>query len=229
MTTNRREFIEKIGATAMFGALPLTALPSIVYEAQAAPRSSGAAAEWDFSWVEKLKGKKHKAVMDNEEVQSAYGVWRATFWASQYEQALGAKPADVATVLVLRHNALVLGFKQEFWDTAGIGEWYKVTHPLTQQGTTRNPALLSSTRNEIPATFDAFALTDFMRRGGIVLACNLAMDFFIAGLAGKLSIPADEARSRAMAALIPGVTLMPSGIFACVKAQEEGCQYVKAA
>ena len=228
MSTNRREFIEKLGATAMFGAIPLSAVPSIVYEAQAAGANSGAAAEWDFSWVGKLKGKKYKAVMDCEEVQSAYGVWRATFWASQYEQALGAKPADVATVLVLRHNALVLGFKQEFWDTAGIGEWYKVTHPLTQQGTTRNPALLSSTRNEIPATFDAFALTDFMRRGGIVLACNLAMDFFIAGLASRLSIPGDEARSRAMAALIPGVTLMPSGIFSCVKAQDEGCHYVKA-
>lgn len=229
MSTNRREFIEKLGATAVFGALPLTALPAIVHEAQSAMRPAGTNAEWDFSWVEKLKGKKHKAVMDNEEVQSGYGVWRATFWASQYEQALGAKPADIGTVLVLRHNALVLGFKQEFWDSASIGDWYKVTHPLTQQGTTRNPALLSSTRSEIPATFDAFALTDFMRRGGIVLACNLAMDFFIAGLASKMSIPADEARTRAMGALIPGVTLMPSGIFACVKAQEEGCQYVKAA
>jgi hypothetical protein len=229
MSTNRREFIEKLGATAMLGALPIHALPSIVHEAQASGRTSAQAAEWDFSWVAKLKGKKHKAVMDNEEVQSAYGVWRATFWANQYEQALGAKPSDIGTVLVLRHNALVLGFQQDFWDTAGIGDWYKVTHPLTQQGTTRNPALLSSSRNEIPATFDAFALTDFMRRGGIVLACSLAMDFFISGLAGKMSITPDEARKRAMAALIPGVTLMPSGIFACVKAQEEGCQYVKAA
>ena len=228
MTTNRREFIEKLGATAMFGALPLSAVPSIVQEAQGSVRT-GTAAEWDFSWVAKLKGKKHKAVMDNEEVQSAYGVWRATFWASQYEQALGAKPADIATVLVLRHNALVLGFKQDFWDTAGIGEWYKVTHPLTQQGTTRNPALLSSAKNEVPAAFDAFALTDFMRRGGIVLACSLAMDFFVSGLASRMSISAADARSRAMAALIPGVILMPSGIFACVKAQEEGCQYVKAA
>ena len=152
MSTNRREFIEKLGATAMFGALPVTALPSIVFEAQAATVNTGAAAEWDFSWVAKLKGKKHKAVMDNEEVQSAYGVWRATFWATQYEQALGAKPADIASVLVLRHNALVLGFKQEFWDTAGIGEWYKVTHPLTQQGTTRNPALLTSTRMSSPCS-----------------------------------------------------------------------------
>lgn len=228
MSTNRREFIEKLGATAMFGALPLTALPAIVHEAQSALYPAGTNAEWDFSWVEKLKGKKHRAVMDCEEVQSAYGVWRATFWATQYQEALGAKPADVATVLVLRHNALVLGFKQEFWDAAGIGEWYKVTHPITQQGITRNPALLSSTRNEIPATFDPLALTEYMKRGGIVLACNLALDFFIGGLAQRQSISADDARSRAMAALIPGVTLMPSGIFACVKAQEEGCQYVKA-
>ena len=227
MSTNRREFIEHIGATAMHGALPLGAMTPFLREAPAAaPLPQGM--QWDFTWTAKLKGKKHKAVMDCTEVESGYGVWRASFWETQYQQALGAKPADIATVLVLRHNAIVLAFQQSFWDTASIGSTEKVTHPVTLQSTDRNPALLSSTRNEIPATFDAFALPNFIGRGGIVLGCSLALDFFSAGYAQRAGISADEGRKRAMAALLPGVTMMPSGVFASLKAQDEGCHYLKA-
>ena len=226
MSSNRREFLEHLGATAMLGALPLTAVSPLLREF-AVPETT-TQAPWDFSWTAKLKGKKHKACMDCAEVESGYGVWRASFWETQYQQALGAKPADLATVLVLRHNAIVLAFQQSLWDTANIGATDKVTHPITLQATDRNPALLSSTRNEIPAMFDSFALPNFISRGGIVLACNLALDFWVSGFAQRASLPADEARRRAVAALVPGVILMPSGVLACLKAQDEGCNYLKA-
>ena len=47
-------------------------------------------------------------------------------------------------------------------------------HPVTEEPTDRNPALLSSARNEQPADFDPMALDKFIARGGIALACNLA-------------------------------------------------------
>ena len=34
----------------------------------------------------------------------AYGVWRASFYPAQYAEVLGAKPAEINTVMVLRHN-----------------------------------------------------------------------------------------------------------------------------
>ena len=226
MTTNRREFIEHIAATAMFGALPLTSLPS-AFGAFTAPANANASG-FDFSWVNKLKGKTHKAIFDCAEVDSGYGVWRAGMWEPQYHAELGVKPTDTATVLVLRHAALVLAFQQDFWDKYAIGADDKVTHPITQQSTDRNPALLSSTRSEIDAQFDAFALPNFISKGGIVLGCNVAMQFFSMGLAKKANISVDEARSRAVAAMLPGVTLQPSGVFGCVRAQEAGCVYVRA-
>jgi len=60
------------------------------------------------------------------------------------------------------------------------------------------------------------------------LACNVALMFFSQGLAQKLNITPEEARKQAIAAMLPGITLMPSGVFSCVKAQEEGCHYVRA-
>ena len=227
MTTNRREFLEHMGATAMLGALPLSALSPVMRALpELTPPAQGET--WDFSWTAKLKGKKHLGLFDCAEVDSGYGVWRAAMWEGQHNQALGSKPAECGTVLVLRHAALVLGFNQAFWDKNGIGAQDKVMHPITQQGTDRNPALLSSTRNEVPAMFDAFSLPAFQSRGGVVLACNVALMFFSQGLAQKLNITPEEARRQAVAAMLPGVTLMPSGVFACVKAQEEGCHYVRA-
>ncbi|HEU4995809.1 MAG TPA: hypothetical protein VFT29_13375 [Gemmatimonadaceae bacterium] len=226
MTTNRREFIEHLGATAMLGALPLTSLPPALREF--APPSGANAEQFDFTWTNKLKGKAHKAVFDCAEIESGFGVWRAGMWEGQYHETQGAKPAETQTVLVLRHNAIVLALQSDFWEKNNIAADDKVTHPLTQQGLTANPVLLSSKRNEIPEQFDGFMLPAFMAKGGIVLACNVALQFFAGGLAKKTSITDEEALKRAKAALLPGVILQPSGVFACVKAQEAGCNYVKA-
>jgi len=164
---------------------------SVLLEA-ARDGDTAAADAFDFSWTAKLQGKKHKAIFDNAEVESGYGVWRAGMWEGQYQESFKLKPADTATVLVLRHNALVLAFQQPFWDTDGIGARDKVTHPLTQQGTARNPALLTSTQDQgFPAQFDGFALPNFIARGGIVLACNVALGFFSMGLAQRAGISED--------------------------------------
>ena len=119
MTTNRREFIEHLGATAMLGALPLATAPAALRAlAEYAPVSAD---EFDLTWTNKLKGKTHKAVFDCAEIESGYGVWRAGMWEGQYHAVVGAKPSETATVLVLRHAALVLGFLQDFWDKYANG------------------------------------------------------------------------------------------------------------
>ena len=55
------------------------------------------------------------------EVDSGYGVWRATIWGKQYQDVLGAAPKDLSAVLVLRHNGITLAMQQAFWDKYGVG------------------------------------------------------------------------------------------------------------
>ena len=38
----------------------------------------------------------------------------------------------------------------------------------------------------------------------------------------------EAARKQAIAALVPGVVLQPSGVFAALRAQEAGCVYLRA-
>lgn len=214
-----------MGAAA-FGALPVTA-ETIAGRFAIGSAPAIPAAEWDQSWFGRIKGK-HKAIFDVPEIESGYGVWRASIWVKQYGEVLGTKVADMTPVLVLRHNAIVLAMQQAYWDKYGVGAANKVTHPVTLEPTDRNPVLLSSSRNEIPATFDAFALDQFIARKNIVLACNLAFQDVVDTVKAKDGVSDDEARKRALSMLVPGVIMQPSGVFAALRAQEAGCTYLRA-
>lgn len=223
MSTNRREFLGQLTAGAMLGALPLSAFaPSELLALGSAP-----AEDFDLSWVNKLKGKKHKVVADCVFPESGYGVWRAHMWGDQYQTVLKVPKADTQTVLVIRHDAVVLGLKQEMWDRYEIGKEAKVTHPITQQGTMRNPALMGAS-DGVPDVMATWNLPSLMANGGIVLACNVALHFWSMNIAKKDGVSEEEAYKRAVAGLQPGVLLQPSGVFAVVKAQEEGCTYLRA-
>ena len=227
MDTTRRDFLGKMAVNAaMLGAMPLgldLASPSAL-SALAAPAQGE---KWDLSWTSKVTGK-HKTVFDVPEVDSGYGVWRASLWARQYQDVLGAAPRDLSTVLVLRHNGITLAMQQAFWDKYGIGKAKNALHPITQEPTDRNPALLSSSRNEVPADFDAVALDKFISRGGIALGCNLAFADCVHIVKSKEGVSDADARKQAIGYLVPGVILQPSGVFAVIRAQEAGAIYIRA-
>lgn len=226
MLPDRRQFLDQLatGAVAVGGvALGLSALPRDL--AAAAPRAPSS--NWDVRWPSRLTGRA-RAVFDVPEVESGYGVWRASLWARQFESEMGIPAAEISTALVLRHNAIVLAMQQSFWEQYGLADISKATHPLTGEPTTSNPALLSAA-DGMPAPYDAFALAPFMARGGVILACDLALADMAAVVAQKDGVTAQTARERAIAGLVPGVILQPSGVFAVLLAQyEKQTMYIRA-
>lgn len=242
MSVTRRDFIDRLAVgTVAFGGLSLgaAALPAPLHALErrdwSGPSeftlrhgSAGVQPEaWDTSWPKRLTGKV-KTIFDVPEVDSGYGVWRATFWAMQYEKVMGVPASDLSTALVLRHNGIALAMQQPFWDKYGIGKTKNVLHPITQQQTDRNPVLLSSSRNELPAQFDAMALDKFIARGGVALACNLALADCVELIKTKDNVSEADARKAAIGYLVPGVILQPSGVFAAILAQEAGATYLRA-
>jgi len=222
MSTTRRRFLESAAANAA----ALAVFPgSLLAEMPASP-ATGASAEWDLSWTEKITGK-HKAVFDIVETENGVGVLRAAFWGNQYIDVMKAAPADLSPILVLRHNAIILAMNQAFWDKYNIGPLKEVKHPMTDEPTKKNPALLD-VGDGVPSTVASMALNKQLSRGAIVLACNLAFERCVSTVkrAGRLS---DEAaRAQAISYLVPGVILQPSGVFAVIRAQEAGAAYIKA-
>jgi hypothetical protein len=227
MDTTRRDFLGRVAVNAaILGAMPLSLESSTAFAA-AVPSSTTQGEKWDVSWPARLTGK-HKAIFDVPEVDSGYGVWRATIWGKQYQDVLGVAPKDMSAVVVLRHNGIVLAMQQAFWDKYGVGKAKSAMHPISAEPTDRNPAMLSSSRNEVPADYDAMALDKFIARGGIALGCNLAFADCVQLIKSKENVSDADARKQAIAFLVPGVILQPSGVFAAIRAQEAGAVYLRA-
>ena len=226
MTTNRREFLGHLTAGAMLGTLPLSEISVSDVLAMEEQRLQ-AREEFDLSWTAKLAGRKHKACFDCAEHENGAGVLRSSLWENQYIATLGANRADIMTVMVLRHNASVLALTQEMWDKYGIGAQKGVKNFLTEKETDRNPVLLGAADN-VPANIAGMLLKPFIERGGIVLVCGVALRNWSATVATKDGVSRDEAYKRAVAGLVPGAIVQPSGVFAAVRAGQEGCAYVRA-
>lgn len=225
MTTNRRGFLSSAAANAAaFAVLPTVAFAAVPREF--ALFEAAASADWDLSWTNRLKTK-HKAVFDCTEPESGNGIWRSWAWTRQYMEVLKVSPADIVPVIVMRHDAIVLAMQQAYWDKYAAGTKKKVTNPMTNEPTNKNPALLDE-KDGVPAPYNMAGLHKQIASGAVALACSVAFEDCIETVKQKDGISAEEAKKRAMSYLVPGVILQPSGVFAVIHAQEAGAMYIKA-
>ena len=57
------------------------------------------------------------------------------------------------------------------------------------------------------------------------VVCNAAMTVFSAGAAEKMKMKAEDVYNEWKSALLPGITVVPSGVWAVGRAQEYQCGY----
>ena len=208
--TSRRNFLGILGTGAALPALaPFPSNDSL------RPIS----AEYDMSWVDRCTVP-HRFVFDVPEVSDGGGLWRMVLLREEYNQVYGTWPDQIAAVLVLRHFGIAMAMQHTFWADGKMGEMTKTR----QRGDTW------ATRNPIgPAAEDArpgsikYTLPHFIESGGIVLGCDLAFNNMAVSRYKTEENTREEARELALADLIPGVILQPSGFFAVVRAQQAGC------
>jgi len=56
--------------------------------------------------------------------------------------------------------------------------------------------------------------------------CNAAMTVYSAVVADKMGMKQEEVMKDWTDNLIPGIQVVPSGVWACGRAQEHGCKYI---
>jgi hypothetical protein len=227
MSSDRREFL---GTLLAAGAAPMLVGPAARRNVASAMSGGAAtvraASDWDVSWVDKITGK-HRAVFDSVAISEGLGLLRALIWMNDYKEVYGTTPADTSAVVVLRHAAIWLIMDDQYWSQYKIGALTKIIDPTTKQPITRNPTL-GATPFELPPALANDALKNVLA-SGTVLACNLAFNLFAVGKVqaeGKLSDA--DAHAQALKHVVPGIILQPSGVFATLRAQEAGCNYILA-
>jgi hypothetical protein len=219
MATGRRDFLGTLAVGTM-GAAALGAMETARAEAQSAARG------WDLTWVKKLTGK-YRAVFDVAQVEDGYGVWRAILWRKQYSTIFGVPEKSLSTVVVIRHDGIALALNNEFWDKYGIAKKWNVHDPASRQPFQRNPVIQRTGAAALPGEFAGFSLEDLQAGGAVILACALALRDCAQLVIDQDKVAYEDAMNQVRKMLVPGVIMQPSGIFAVVLAQDNGCRFVR--
>jgi hypothetical protein len=220
--SSRRDFLAAAASTGLLAAMPFDlSLPLHGDERRGASRF--AVDDTDLSWVAKLRGKS-RAVFDSPRPSEGGALFRAALWRSQVHSAFGTPLEDITPVVVFRHEAIPMIMDDEFWAHLGIGKDLKLKDEKTGKWTKSNP--IASTVPDAPDYLKDVNIPAFVKNGGIVLACGLAFGNIVYQYHQKDKLSEMEAVKRAKEHMLPGVIIQPSGFFAVLKAQEEGCHYM---
>lgn len=184
--------------------------------------------EWDDSWTSKLEGKKLKTVFDSPQINSALALHQASAVIDGYKDVAGIGTKDLGLVVVLRHRAIPMAFGDAIWNKYDVGATFKLNDPTTGEPAKRNPFLHVTNDDKHGLVGPDQSLQVLYDKGVIFLGCNNAAMGWASMLAHKAGTKADDVRAELKANLIPGMTLLPTGIFAVVRAGNVGCSYMPA-
>ncbi|MBV6443170.1 MAG: hypothetical protein DYG98_24335 [Haliscomenobacteraceae bacterium CHB4] len=226
--TPRRQFLETIAA----GAATI-GFASIAVPARLDAKPFGVPEEHDFNnptdpdaWFSQLKGK-HRIVFDATQPHELFPfAWPKVFMLTNDQT--GTPANDCGVVLVLRHSAICYAFEDRLWDKYHFGEVFKADDPKTKQASLRNPFW-----NPKPGDFKvpgigevAIGINELQAEGVMVCVCSTAITVYSAAVAGGMNVSAEEVKKDWMSGLLPGIQVVPSGVWALGRAQELGCGYI---
>jgi intracellular sulfur oxidation DsrE/DsrF family protein len=164
-------------------------------------------------WPGKLTGR-HKQLVDAYAINEGFPLAFALNFLTPNESA--------TAVIVLRHEAFPLALNHEMWAKYKIGEAEKIDDPETKAVAVKNPYFEpkpGALRN------DNIAIDKLLARGTVFGACSLALRAHARRLAKNAGVTAEEAAKEFTANVIPGITVIPSGVWGVNRAQEAGCTY----
>ena len=203
LVTARRGFFTRIAGVMALGAAAFVPTePRAETDAEDGP-----------DWPGKLTGR-HKQVVDAYEINEGFPLAFVLNFLEPNKSATG--------VIILRHEAFPLALNHAMWEKYKIGEAEKINDPETKAAAVKNPYFEPKPgvlRN------DKIAIDKLLARGTVFGACNLALRGHARRLAKNAGVTADEAAKEFVANIIPGITVIPSGVWGVNRAQEAGCSY----
>ena len=175
-------------------------------------------------WMKKITGK-HRIVYDVTEPHHQFPfAWPRVFLLTN--EATGTPSADCSVVVVLRHNAIPFAMDHHLWEKYKFAEMFHVTDVNTNMPAQKNPFWKPA-----PGTYKfpgfgevAIGINELQESGVQFLVCDAALTVMSAVAAGDTGNAADV-KKEWVAGVLPGIHIVPSGLWAVGMAQEKGCAY----
>ncbi len=224
--TTRRGFLGSIATGA--AAMGLATLTSPLQQLHASPGYPGTNPADPEQVFKNLKGK-HRIVYDVPEAVGMFPfVWSRIFLLTN--MATGTAEKDNNVVVVLRHTGIPYAFEDRLWSKYNFGEFFKVANdqktPLTHnpfwkpaKGTYKVPGF---------GVVD-IGINELQDSGVQFVVCNAAITVYSAAYAEQNKLDPAEVKKDWESGVLPGITIVPAGVWALGRAQENKCAYVFAA
>jgi hypothetical protein len=210
----RREFITTVlGGAAAFG-LSSVASPLNAVAKTPTPTSDVNDA---LKWIEQIKGKKHKIVFDWTKHNNGAVLGWALAWMDTYKD-MGIPDTDLSVVLVLRYATAPFAISDPLWAKYGFGKRIELKDPETKEFALKN--LYAKCPTE-----DDNCIEILQKRGALVCVCNHSITGSAEGLAEQMKLDKEAVKKEFMDHMLPGIQLVPSGIWAVSTAQELGSSF----
>jgi intracellular sulfur oxidation DsrE/DsrF family protein len=213
----RREFLGTFVAGA--AAAGLAHVPgAVAAEAMDIPVAGSEALE---TALKKLSGRKYRQVFDAPRPNEAMPViWS---WAFLHTlNKLKVADSNVGCFVVLRHEAIPFAMQDKVWEKYKLGEVFKIDDKTTKSPSVRN--IVTNVKPEDLPIPD-MAMDKVQARGVQFGVCDLAMTVYSMKLAEDAKMKPEDVKQDMVSGLLPGMVIVPSGIYAVHRAQSAGFTY----
>ncbi|MEO5571017.1 MAG: twin-arginine translocation signal domain-containing protein [Bacteroidia bacterium] len=240
-TTHRRGFLGMLatGAAAVGLTALVTPFGSVAQNKTAAPQGKNPAPPRPVlspgdQWFNKIKGS-HRVVFDATRPHEVMPfAWPAVFIMTN--GATGTPAEDCGVVVVLRHDAIPYAFQDGMWAKYNFAELFKAGD-LGGGFQAADKETATKTRNPFYNTKHGdfavpgigvvdIGIKDLQAKGVLFCVCNAAMTVYSAVTAEKMGMKAEDVKKEWTDNVIPGVEIVPSGVWAIGRAQEHKCAYI---
>lgn len=215
MTINRRFFLGQLGALAV----GVTVDPDELHATS--PRITG---PWDTTWLDRLAAAQHRVVFNTSEVSDGNVLSYVSSFLDDFHTVHGTTDQQTRPVIVFRRMGTPMALNDALWERYAIGEDQKIKDPNTKAPAIRN--VFWKPRDGATGWEAQYALEPLQRRGLISLVCNVALGNWATGMARKYQRDPEAVKAEWRENLIPGAILVPSGIYALIRAQNAGCAFM---
>ena len=218
--TDRRSFLGSLATGA--AALGLSAFASPSKLEAAANELDPDLADPD-AWFNQIKGK-HRIVFDVPQPNEVYPfAWSRIFLVTNSKT--GTPESDCSVVVVIRHTAIGYTMANPLWEKYNFGEFFKVENQ-DKTPATKNPFWQTEPFNVPGVGPVPIAINDLQKSGVLFCVCDMALTVYSAVAAGKMNMKPEDVKKEWVAGLLPGIQVVPSGVWALGRAQEKGCGYI---
>lgn len=134
------------------------------------------------------------------------------------------KDDDITAMTVLRHSGIVFAFNSSLWEKYKLGELVGFNDNKTGKPSLRN-TVYEPEAGDLPLP-PIQGIKDLQKRGSLFCVCDLATQVYSSAIASKEGLNPDLVYKEMVEGILPEIKLVPSGVWALGRAQNNGCAYI---